>query len=144
MRTLAFCALAGAMLSGCATYSLSPMVVADAPTSRVYWDHYAGEGHRIKVTRNAGQMGSLCMTKLSVDGRLAAEIGQGEAVVFKVSPGSHVLKASPSLTTSTCQTFYSAPQFHIQVTIDTHAGGLTELQYGFHASGLPAFFLVGG
>jgi hypothetical protein len=77
------------------------------------------------------------MTQVSVDGKHAADLGQAESVVFEVSPGSHELSAAPSLATSLCQKFYSAPQFHVQVTVNGAAGDVKFYRYGFNGSGLP-------
>ncbi len=138
MKSLVLGAAVAAMLSGCATSGVSPMLVSDVASSRVYWEDFAGEGYRIKVTRDAGKMGSLCMTQLFVDGKLAAEIGQAESAVFKVAPGGHTLKAAPSLTTSVCRSFYSAPQFQLEVAIMGEPGEVKTYRYGFSASGVPA------
>lgn len=124
-------------LTGCATSSITPMQVSDAPANRVYWTNFAGAGYRIKVSRDAGQMGSLCMTQVSVDGKHAADLGQAESVVFKVSPGSHKLRASPSLATSVCKNFYSAAQFDVQVAVSGAAGDVRFYRYGFNGSGIP-------
>lgn len=130
-------ALAAITLSACATSGAPPVYVGDTPSNRTYWDHYQGEGYRIKVARDVGKMGSLCMTQVFIDGKLAAEIGQGEAVVFKVASGSHDLKIAPALKNSTCQSFYSAPQFQVQTSVTGAAGELKDFRYGFSGSGLP-------
>jgi hypothetical protein len=138
IKPIVSAALTAFLLAGCATGAVSPMIVSDAPKARVYLDDYIGDGYRIKITRDAGKMGSLCMTQIFIDGKLAAEIGQAEAAIFKVSPGVHILKASPARASSTCKTFYSAPQFQVETTVDGAAGDVRIYQYGFSGSGLPA------
>lgn len=124
-------------LGGCATSSVAPVQVSDTPANRVYWNNFVGAGYRIKVSRDAGQMGSLCMTQVYLDGKHAADLGQAESAVFEVSPGSHELSAAPALATYLCKKFYSAPQFHVQVTVDGAAGDVKFYRYGFNGSGLP-------
>ena len=136
-KTTILAVLAALLLAGCATGAVSPMVVSDAPRSRVYLDDFGGDGYRIKLTRDAGRMGSLCMTQVFIDGKLAAEIGQAETVIFKVSPGTHTLGASPALASSICKKFYSSPQFHVETTVDGDAGEVRIYQYGFSGSGIP-------
>lgn len=138
MKTAAHVALVvAALCTGCATGGVSPMRVGDAASSRVYWDDHAGEGYRIKVTRDAGRMGSLCMTEIHLDGKLAAEIGQAESVVFKVAPGKHELMAKPSLSTDLCKTFYSTPQVQMTQVVEGSAGEVKAYRYGFEGSGTP-------
>jgi len=137
IKSVLLASLIAMSLAGCATGAVSPMVVTDAPKSRVYLDDFAGEGLRIKVSRDAGKMGSLCMTQIFVDGKLAAEIGQAETVIFKVSPGTHTLAAAPSLANSTCKTFYSASQFRVEATVSGAPGEVRIYRYGFSGSGLP-------
>jgi hypothetical protein len=125
------------MLVGCATSSVPPVLIGDTPSNRIYWDNYAGEGFRIKITRDTGTMGSLCMTQIFIDGQLAAEIGQGEAVVFRVQTGSREIKVAPAVKNETCATFYSTPEFRITRTIIGSPGDLKDLRYGFASSGVP-------
>jgi len=131
-------------LAGCATASISPIQASDASANRVYWDGYAGDGYRIKISRDAGQLGSLCFTQVYVDGKLAADIGLAESVMFKVSPGQHVLRASPTQASSLCRKIYSAPQFQMEVTVDGAPGDVKSYRYGFAGgSGLPFLVPVG-
>lgn len=122
---------------GCATAGAPPVYVGDTPSNRIYWDHYQGDGYRIKVARDVGQMGSLCMTQIFINGSLAAEVGQGEAVVFKVPTGTHQLKITPALKSSICQKIYSSPEFHIEQAVSGNAGEVKDFRYGFSRSGNP-------
>jgi hypothetical protein len=115
----------------------------DAPANRVYWDDHVGQGYRIKISRDAGQMGSLCYTQVYLDGTLAADLGLEESAVFKVSPGKHMLRASPTQASSLCRKFYSAPQFQIQVMVDGSIGDVKAYRYGFDSKGLPFLVAVG-
>ena len=137
MRSTILLSLLAISLCGCATSSAPPVRVDDTPSNRVYFDQFQGDGYRIKIARDVGKMGSLCMTQVFVDGKLAAEIGQGEAVVFKVSPGEHRLKAAPALKNSTCQTFYSSPQMQVEVTVTGSVGDFKDFRYGFAGNGTP-------
>ena len=137
MRHFAIALGIAVLVGGCATGAVSPMAATDVPKSRVYLDDYSGDGLRIKLSRDVGKMGSLCMSQVFVDGKLAAEMGQAETVVFKVSPGTHSLRVSPSLATSTCKSFYSAPQFTVEASVTGGAGEIRIYQYGFSGSGLP-------
>lgn len=129
-----------ALLSGCATTGVSPIQTGDAPANRVYLDAFSGDGYRIKISRDSGQMGSMCFTQVFVDGKIAADIGLAESAMFKVSPGEHVLRASPTQASSLCRKIYSASQFQMQVTINGMPGDVKAYRYGFGGSGLP--FLV--
>lgn len=129
------------ILAGCATTGISPIKTSDASANRVYWDDHPGDGYRIKISRDAGQLGSMCFTQVYVDGKLAADIGLAESAMFKVSPGQHMLRASPTQASSLCRKFYSAPQFQMEVVVDGVAGDVKSYRYGFEGgSGLP--FLV--
>ena len=77
------------------------------------------------------------MTQIFIDGKLAAEIGQAETVIFKVAPGTHMLGASPAMTSQLCKNFYSGPQFHLETQVDAAAGEVRIFRYGFSGSGLP-------
>lgn len=132
--------LAVLALTACATQGALPRTIADAPANRVYWDHYAGDGYRIKLIRDVGQMGSLCMSTVHLDGRLAAEIGTGESVVFKVAPGAHTLRVMPTQSAALCRSFYSQPQFRTEIRVEGNPGDVRTYRYGFAGSGLP--FLV--
>ena len=137
MRHMIAAALLTVSVTSCATGGSAPINVGDTPSNRIYFDQYAGAGYRVKIARDQGKMGSLCMTQIFIDGQLAAEIGQAEAVVFKLPPGTHQLKIAPALKNSTCQTFYSDPKFHIEQSISGSPGDFKDLRYGFSRSGLP-------
>lgn len=82
-------------LAGCATTPIPAEQADPVPASRLFaFQSPSGGQAMIVVTRDTGFTGGACNTKLSIDGRLAAEIGPGETAKFYVSPGERMLSAS--------------------------------------------------
>lgn len=94
MRIL-IAALGLAMLAGCATSPVPAEQADPVPRSRLFaFQSPSGGKAVILVTRDTGFTGGACNTKVSIDGRLAAEIGPGETARFYVPAGERMLSAS--------------------------------------------------
>jgi len=138
MKTLSLAILLGGiLLSGCATQSISPSQAVPVDQDRAAWVDATGDTYQIRVTRDTGQMGSLCLARISIDGKQAADLKMGESATFKVSPGTHLVKGSPALDSYLCKKFYSAPNMQAQVSTEGVAGDARAYRYSFTASGTP-------
>ena len=101
-------------------------------------------GSTIQVTRDVGTMGKLCLGEISVDGRVVAELDQGQSASVAVSAGPHTLRGAPALNSWLCKRFYSSPQMQqTQVALDVSPGATVAYRYGFSASGVPVLTAAG-
>ncbi|WP_339504048.1 hypothetical protein [Pseudomonas sp. RL_105y_Pfl2_101] len=88
-------AVAVALLAGCATSPVPSSEADPVPSSRLFAFQAPTMGDStLVVTRDKGFVGGGCNTKVSIDGRQAAEIGTGETAKFRVTPGEHIVSAS--------------------------------------------------
>lgn len=83
------------LLAACATQPVAPDAAAPVPAARVHWANVDG-GYTIRVTRDTGYVGSLCATRLYLNGAPAADMERGETVEFRVGAGRNILGAGPS------------------------------------------------
>ncbi|NNJ15576.1 DUF2846 domain-containing protein [Pseudomonas putida CSV86] len=82
-------------VAGCATSPIPAEQADPVPSSRLFaFQSPSKDQAVIVVTRDTGFTGGGCNTKVSIDGRRAAEIGPGETAKFYVSPGERMLSAS--------------------------------------------------
>ena len=86
MKTLL---LAGCLLlSACANDPVA--FVNSTPSQRVYAFQGSGE-YTLRVIRDSGFHGAAFDALVLIDGRRAADLGQGESAVFKLPAGDHVV-----------------------------------------------------
>ena len=138
MRTIAAIVIA-ASLVGCATNTTAPSQAVTAQPHRIYWDNATGDSYAIKITRDTGLMGSLCMTRIAVNGKNAADLNQGESVVFKVPTGKHVLSAwQISGGTSSGRTFCDGNPMRLEVNVSGISGDNIAYRYSYGGSGFPS------
>lgn len=125
-------------LNGCATHSVEPEFATTADQNRTFWTDAAGDSYQIKVIRDNGQMGSLCLARITIDGKDAADLKNGESAVFKVAPGAHKLHAAPApVGMSLCKTFNASPNMQTSIDADGAAGAKVAYRYSFTSSGSP-------
>lgn len=91
----------------------------------------------IQVNRDAGKMGSLCVTKLYIDGNLVAQLAPGQSATFTAPTGAKELMARPALDSYLCRKFYSAAQFEIRAPLIGVTGPSISYRYGFTGKGVP-------
>lgn len=138
MRSIAAIMIA-ASLMGCATSSTAPSQAVTAQLHRIYWDDAAENSYAIKITRDTGRMGSLCITRIAVNGKNAADLNPGESVVFKVSAGEHLLSAwQISGGSSSGKTFCDGSPMRQEVNITGTSGDNIPYRYSYSGSGSPS------
>lgn len=78
-----------AVLGGCSTTPMAPEQAKAVPADRIL---YAGAGNAsVVVTRDGGLIGSACYLAVLLDGQLAARVGPGETVTFRIPAGEHLV-----------------------------------------------------
>lgn len=88
-------ALSIALLAGCATDPIPAEKASPVPSSRLHaFQQQPAGAATLIVTRDTGFVGGGCNTKVSIDGKLAAEIGPGESARFFVAPGDRMVSAA--------------------------------------------------
>jgi len=87
------------VLSSCATRPISNTAAIPVPMDRILNTNYLqpapGTG-KVIVKRDKGFMGSLCSTRIFVDGRPVADIRPSEKIVLYLPEGEHILSAWPN------------------------------------------------
>lgn len=115
-------ALVALMLAACATKPVNSASAPPVPPERVLWTDVA-DGYQIRVTRDSGYNGSLCATRLYVNGKAAADIKPGETVAFAVTAGRNILGAGPSpIDGKMCTAFGSVESMRREVDASGNAG----------------------
>lgn len=94
MRYLIFLFFA-ALVGGCANSTVPLGNDADwVPPSRIFGFTERSDAHLVVVLDDVGD--GACRMRLSIDGKPAAEMSDGEAVRFRLTMGLHQLLARPS------------------------------------------------
>jgi hypothetical protein len=128
-----------ASVIGCATSTTAPSQTVTAQPHRIYWDNATGDSYAIKISRDTGQMGSLCMTRIAVDGKNAADLNPGEGVVFKVPAGEHLLSVwQISGGSSSGKTFCDGNPMRQEVNVVGTSGDSIAYRYSYSGSGSPS------
>lgn len=86
-------------LVGCATTPINTATARSTPLSRIYAQDLVipGEGKvQLIVARDAGAVGSACMTAVYLDGKIVSAIDNAEKVTFYVLPGRYILGTGPN------------------------------------------------
>lgn len=99
MKKLSVVFFAAIALSACATKPINTATARSTPPERVYAPELlvAGEDKvQLIVARDAGYMGSGCMTAVYLDGRRVSAIDNAEKITFYVTPGRHILGTGPN------------------------------------------------
>lgn len=125
-------------LTGCATKPPAAGAALPVPAARIAWAN-AADGYSIRVTRDIGYSGSACATRIYIDGRSAADIEPGETVVFVVTPGRHILGASPSPAEGKlCTAGGSVERMRREVDASGEKGDSLSFRFGKGANGEPS------
>ncbi|RLA50562.1 MAG: hypothetical protein DRR42_12805 [Gammaproteobacteria bacterium] len=125
-------------LGGCATSTISPSQAAIPEEQRVYWDDAAANSYTLKITRDTGQMGSLCTTRLAIDDELAADIHPGESVTFKVPAGKHEFSAWQISGGKWGAGFCDKNPMRQDISVSRNSGENITYRYSYAGSGLPS------
>jgi hypothetical protein len=99
MRNIALAFVVLSMASACATKPINTSTARSTPPERVYAPELQipGEGKvELIVARDAGYIGSGCMTAVYLDGQRASAIDNNEKVTFYIAPGRHILGTGPN------------------------------------------------
>ena len=99
MKKLAIVLIVAAALSACATKPINTATARSTPPERVYAPELQvpGEGKvELIIARDAGYIGSGCMTAVYLDGKRASAIDNNEKVTFYIAPGKHILGTGPN------------------------------------------------
>lgn len=99
MKRMAIAFVVAGMLSACATKPINTATARSTPPERVYAPELQvpGEGKvELVVARDAGYIGSGCMTAVYLDGRKVSAIDNNEKVTFYILPGKHILGTGPN------------------------------------------------
>ena len=86
-------------LSACATKPINTATARSTPLERIYAQELivAGKGKvELIVARDAGYIGSGCMTAVYLDGRKVSAIDNAEKVTFYLAPGRYILGTGPN------------------------------------------------
>lgn len=127
-----------ALVTACATNTTAPSQAISAQPHRIYWENATQDSFAIKITRDTGQMGSLCMTRIALNEKTAADLNQGESVVLKVPAGQHILSAwQVSGGSSPGKTFCDGNPMRQDVTVSGNSGDSVAYRYSYSGSGYP-------
>lgn len=99
MKKLVLPVLAALAMTACATKPINTATSRSTPLDRIYAQELivAGEGKaELIVARDAGYIGSGCMTAVYLDGRKVSTIDNAEKVVFYLEPGRYILGTGPN------------------------------------------------
>lgn len=83
----------------CATKPINTLTARSTPVDRIFAPELmqaAEDRVELVVARDAGAMGSGCMTAVYLDGRKVSTIDNAEKVTFHISPGRHILGTGPN------------------------------------------------
>ncbi|MDO6815339.1 hypothetical protein [Cobetia amphilecti] len=93
---LAAGAISSLMLTGCATQAITAEDAIPAPAERLYLYQSAPLSNhgKLTVTRDSGFAGSGCGVVISINGKPAAKLNQGETSSFTLPSGRVIIGAS--------------------------------------------------
>lgn len=86
-------------VSACATTPINTSTARSTPPERILAPELMQPGQDkvvLIVARDAGFMGSGCMTAVYLDGRKVSTIDNAEKVTFHVAPGRYILGTGPN------------------------------------------------
>lgn len=90
---------AAVALSACATKPINTATARSTPPDRIYAQELvvSGDGKvELIVARDAGYIGSGCMSAVYLDGRKVSAIDNNEKVTFYLTPGRYILGTGPN------------------------------------------------
>ena len=99
IASLAFVVLAGLMMGGCATSSVSTAEAQLVPADRILSsEHSMNRPDRclVVVKRDTGSSGAQCTARLIVDGKPTADLATGEKITLYLPLGEHIISANPN------------------------------------------------
>ena len=99
MKHLVFGIVVVLALGACATKPINTAIARSTPSERVYAPELVVPGDdkvQLIVARDAGYIGSGCMTAVYLDGRKVSAIDNAEKITFYVTPGRHILGTGPN------------------------------------------------
>jgi len=99
MKKLAPAIVVLVSLCGCATKPINTATARSTPPERIYAPELVVPGDdkvQLIVARDAGFMGSGCMTAVYLDGHEVSAIDNAEKITFYVAPGRHILGTGPN------------------------------------------------
>src|SRR5690349_6143503 len=91
--------LAGVLMSGCATSSISTAEAQPVPAERLLSTEYSinrADRCLVIVKRDTGSAGSECTSRLVVDGKPVADLATGEKMSLYLPLGEHIIGADPN------------------------------------------------
>lgn len=99
MKTIFFAIGITIAVAGCATKPINTSTARSTPAERIYAPELMQPGAdkvELIVARDAGMMGSGCMTAVYLDGHKVSTIDNAEKVTFHIAPGRHILGTGPN------------------------------------------------
>src|SRR5690242_7697760 len=91
--------IAALALTACATRPIDTATARSTPSQRIYAPELvvpSDDKVQLIVARDAGFLGSGCMTAVYLDGREVSAIDNAEKITFYVTPGQHILGTGPN------------------------------------------------
>ena len=99
MKKILMAAAVSLAVTACATKPINTATARVSPADRVYAPELQVPGAdkvELTIARDAGYIGSGCMTAVYLDGRKVSAIDNNEKVVFFIAPGRHILGSGPN------------------------------------------------
>lgn len=99
MRSTALAICVAVAVSACATKPINTSTARSTPEDRIYAPELvipSPDKVQLIVARDAGAMGSACMTAVYLNGEKVSTIDNAEKVTFYVTPGRHILGTGPN------------------------------------------------
>jgi hypothetical protein len=99
MKKLALCFAGLVSISACATKPIDTATARSTPPERIYAPEFvtpSDDKVQLIVARDAGFIGSGCMTAVYLDGRKVSAIDNAEKITFYVTSGHHILGTGPN------------------------------------------------
>ena len=96
---LTLVAIAGGLMSGCATSSVETAEATPVPPDRILsLEHSTNRPDRclVVVKRDTGSSGAQCTARLVVDGKPIADLATGEKISLYLPLGEHIISANPN------------------------------------------------
>ncbi|WP_295574461.1 hypothetical protein [Stenotrophomonas maltophilia] len=123
------------VLAGCsATRPIATEMAKPVPASQIFaYAQPAADTGAVVVTRDVGLSGSKCPVAFYVDGKVAANVDNGQTMTLHVPSGKHILGAGPA-GTGVCGIVSRTAHLR-EAGFDVVAGSTMKLRLGFTRDG---------
>lgn len=123
-------------IGACATKQVSTAEAVAVASERIYVGPATGDTYSVRIIRDAGFAGSGCMARIYLDGKDAADLEPGEAVVLTLATGRHIIGASPSPASGKmCSAFDAASRHRRETEVTGVIGETRNYRFSISASG---------